>query len=252
MDSGQVDATSGRFLVFEGINGCGKGIVVDEFGRYFESKGLKIFDLREFNKIHGDFPQPETIADYDVILSAEPTHAWVGKAIRAEMFYDNGRDYEYDEMLSAYALDRDILYKRIIVPLRKMGKIIIQERTLSSTVAMQALCPGGVSLEELATHPCHRYVLQNLPDTICVVDAKPEVAAKWLDARDKKDVDIYERLEKQTMTYNNYNSEEFKEFFESRGSKVVYLMNDSTLDSLIAKTHVLAQRVLDKYTKLNS
>lgn len=248
MESQSAAGKTGRFIVFEGINGGGKGIVVDEFGKYFESQGLKVFDLREYNKVHGDFPQPETIAHYDVILSAEPTHAWVGKAIRAEMFYDNGRDYDYDEMLSAYALDRDILYKRIIVPLRKMGKIIVQERTLSSTVAMQALCPGGVTLDELAAHPCHRYVLQNLPDTICVVDALPETAAKWLDQRDKKDVDIYERMEKQKMTYNNYHSQDFKDFFESRGAKVVFLKNEGTLEELIENSHKLAEKVHEKYT----
>jgi len=237
----------GRFIVFEGINGCGKGIVVDEFGKYFEEKGLKVFDFREYNKKHHDFPQPETIKNYDVILSAEPTHAWVGEAIRKELFYLNNRNYSPQEMLTAYALDRDILYRRILVPMRKMGKIIIQERTISTTVTIQGLSGNGITLNDIATHPCHLYVMKNLPDTICVLDVEVEKAALWMDKRNKKDKDIFEKVEKQKLTHKNFMSKDFSTFFESRGTKVVHLKNDSTLDKLVKDSRNMAKEVLNKY-----
>jgi thymidylate kinase len=240
------EAKKGRFIVFEGINGCGKGIVVDEFGKYFEEKGLKVFDLREYNKKYGDFPQPETIKDYDVILSAEPTHAWVGAAIRKELFYINGRDYSPEEMLAAYALDRDLLFKRVLIPMKKMGKIIVQERTVSTTVTIQGLSGNGVTLKMIADHPCHKYVMKNLPDTICVLDVEAEKAALWMNKREKKDVDQFERIEKQRMTQRNFMSEEFKKFFESRGTKVVYLKNDKTVEDLITDSKKMAKKLYEK------
>jgi dTMP kinase len=240
------EAKKGRFIVFEGINGCGKGIIVDEFGKYFEEKGLKVFDFRAYNKEHHDFPQPSTLKDYDVILSAEPTHAWVGEAIRKELFYLNNRDYSPEEMLAAYALDRDILYRRIIVPMRKMGKLIIQERTISSTVTIQGLSKNGITLDAIANHACHLYVMKNLPDTICVLDVSAEKAAKWLGKRDKKDMDVFEKLEKQKLTQKNFMSKEFQNFFEKRNTNVVYLKNDSTLDNLVKTSREMAKNLLDK------
>ncbi|MBD3280088.1 hypothetical protein GF389_01005, partial [Candidatus Dojkabacteria bacterium] len=150
----------GKFIVFEGLNGCGKGIAVNYAKEYFNTK--KVYDIREHMRKRHDLPEPEELEQHDVILSAEPTHSWVGAAIRQEMFYDNGRDYTGHNMLSAYSLDRLLLYKRVLVPFRKKGGIIIQERTFSTTLIQQPVQKHEpVDIDTIVDHPNHRFVLKN-------------------------------------------------------------------------------------------
>lgn len=224
----------GVSVVFEGINACGKRIAVKAIGAYLESIGKKGFDLVPYWKEYLDHPEPEILESYDYVLSAEPTHSWAGSAIRKEMFFLNGRKYPEQSMLNAYALDRHILYRRLIVPLRNAGKIILQERTLATTLVIQTTESPEISWEDVLNHHDHQYVLRNLADLMIVVDIEPERAAEFIRERteEEDDNDQYEALELQKRFADVYRSKKFQNEFESRGCKVVYIKNDSDVETL--------------------
>ncbi len=227
----------GKFIVFEGINGCGKQFAAQTAAQFMKDKGYCGLDLVEYTKKNLNFPEPEDVMEYDYFLTAEPTHCWVGKAIRSELFFNNSRNYDEITMMNAYALDRHILYKRLIVPLRNSGKMILQERTLTSSLAIQTSGENAVSWQDIFEHPDHKYVLENLPDIIVVINISPTFAQELTDARcaDEADNDKYENIIKQTKMAEVYNSEEFRREFESRGVRVIYIENDKDISSLKKK-----------------
>ena len=129
----------GKFLMVDGLDGSGKGVVIDALKDYFERKEMKIFDLRYYWKENNDIPGVEEIKDYDVICSAEPTFSMVGKVIREELVRDNKRKYSGLSTAHAFALDREILYKKLLIPARAAGKIILQERGVVTSIVYQPI-----------------------------------------------------------------------------------------------------------------
>ena len=77
----------------DGLDGSGKGTVINTLKKHLEEKGKKVFDLREHCKQHTAFPEFKEIKDYDVIVSTEPTYSYIGKAIREEIVKESERKY---------------------------------------------------------------------------------------------------------------------------------------------------------------
>lgn len=230
-----MESKQGKYIVLEGINGCGKRTVAKEFGQILTHTGMRGFDLVDYWLTHKDYPVPEDLMEYDFLLSSEPTHGWIGRAIRKEMFYDNGRNYSEKSMLNAFALDRHILARRLTVPLRKAGKHIFQERSFATGLIQQARKGSDVTWDDILNHPDHQLILENLPDMILVVDIDPHFAAELMGKRpeEEKDHDVYEELERQKEFAERYRSEEFRKLFEDRGVEVKYIKNDSDPKGLI-------------------
>ena len=117
-----------RFIMVDGLDGSGKGTAVAGLKEWAEKKGLRVLDLKEFCEEHGYIPEFEEVKEHDVIVSTEPTYAYVGKAIREEMIRENTRKYSGIAIMHAFALDREILYQRLIIPALKNDKFVFQER----------------------------------------------------------------------------------------------------------------------------
>ncbi len=78
---------SGKFVMFDGLDGIGKGVAIKAVVDYLKSQGLKVFDLHDYwseNHDHPDFEKDNM--DFDVLVSSEPTYAGVGITIRKEIF----------------------------------------------------------------------------------------------------------------------------------------------------------------------
>ncbi len=214
---------TGKFVVVDGLDGAGKGVVISALGSWASSRGLKVLDLRGAQ----DIPEFKTL-DADVILSAEPTFSLVGRAIREELIKNNGRDYSSKTVANAFALDREILFRRLVIPAIQAGKYVFQERGLVSSLVYQPV-QNKLSLKYLLDLPGNKLSVETAPNLLLILDVDPKVSMDRLGLREKKDDSIFENLAFQKKIRRRYRSDWLKKLFESHGTRVVYL--DTTKSS---------------------
>ncbi len=211
----------GRLVVADGLDGSGKGVIIDALGEWAEAHGMKVLDLRDGSEL----PEPEDLESYGAILSAEPTFSFVGKAIRDELIRENNRKYSAWSLAHAFALDREILYKRVIIPAISAGKHVFQERGVITSFVYQPV-QERIQVSELMQLPGNRLAMQYAPDLLIISRIKPETVMARLGVRSKKDSSIFDNLSFQSKISERYGSEWLRSLFEQRSSKVVYLDTD--------------------------
>lgn len=247
----------GLLLIFDGVDGCGKGTIMDFFIVHFQSMGKTIFDLRAYAKAHRKLPEFKDISGSDVIVSAEPTHAWIGEVIREEIIADNERGYSALSAAHAFALDREILYRRVIIPAIEAGKIVLQERGVSTTVVYQTvqsrtpsagMAPQGavLTVDEILSIPGNTLAVEHAPNVLVIVKVKPETAIKRLRARTgKQDNCIFEKREYLKKLAGCFYSGWFKKMFEARGTRVACLDANGTLEETERNALELIKNLLE-------
>ncbi len=236
-------AMKGTFIMVDGLDGSGKGTIVTALKEYFEQKNKAVFDLLEFWQMKNEIPTAQILADYDVIISSEPTHSMIGKVIREEIIQDNGREYSGLSTAHAFSLDREILYKKLIVPALQLGKIIIQERGVITSLVYQPVQHEKLSLMEIINLPGNKLALKFAPQLLIITTIDPDISMKRLDDRHKKDNAIFEKIVFQRKIAERYQSDWLKRLFETHGSKVVYL--DTSTDDISGTCNKAIQIVTD-------
>ncbi len=214
-----------KFVMVDGLDGSGKGTIVDGLSEWAERMALKVLDIRKYCRENNSFPPQGDVDAADVILSSEPTFCYVGKAIREELVRANGRQYSAVSLAQAFALDREILYKSVIIPAVKAGKYVFQERGLISSLVYQPV-QERIQVSELLKLPGNRLALQNSPSLLIIARVRPETVIKRLGLRQKKDNSIFDNLAFQRKLEERYTSEWLRNLFEQHGSKVEYLDTD--------------------------
>ena len=243
-----------KLVLIEGIDGSGKGVITNTFKKLAETENLKIFDLINYIKKENDFPEYEMIKDYDIIISGEPTYSWVGRAIRQELIKDNKRDYPALTVAQAYALDRKILYKRLLIKALEEGKIVLEDRSVVSSLAYQPLQAEvqeeNLPLETVLDLKGNKLAVKDYPPSLLIIaKLDPENAIQRLTNRSKKDICIFEKLDFLKKLQERYNSEWLKSLFEKQGSNVVYLNTNDTIEETKNQVKELWGKYLKKVEK---
>ena len=207
----------------DGPDGAGKGTAVDAVREHCEKQGKKVFDLREYWKETNKIPEAEELAEYEVIISSEPTHSGIGKVLREEIIAKGERKYSGTSTAYAFSLDREVLYKKLLLPLLKAGKHVIQERGVITSIVYQPVQLEKISLREIINMPGNRLCLKNAPNLLIIAKAEPETVMKRIRFREKNDNAIFEELFFQRKIITRYESEWLKKLFEQQGSKVMFL-----------------------------
>ncbi|MBI3033066.1 deoxynucleoside kinase [Candidatus Woesearchaeota archaeon] len=233
----------GVFIMVDGLDGSGKGTIVTALKEHLEQQGKSVFDLREFWQLKNEIPTEQMLADYQVIISSEPTHSMIGKVIREEIIQENGREYSGLSTAHAFSLDREILYKKLIIPSLQSGKIIIQERGVITSLVYQPVQHEKLSLMEIINLPGNKLALKHAPHLLIVTVVDPDTSMKRLDNRSKKDNAIFEKIVFQRKIAERYQSDWLKKLFESHGSKVVYL--DTNTDDISGTCNKAIQLVAE-------
>ena len=229
--------TRGRFTIIDGLDGVGKGEVLDAIKTYLEKEGKVSFDLHhawELGQAHPDFQNEGSNAfisldTFDVLISSEPTYVGVGLAIREEIIAKNGREYSASDTAQSYALDRLILYKRVILPALAAGKEVIQSRSVSTSIVYQSLQSvvqeeEPLTVEAIMALKGNAVALDNAPNLFIIPTIKDvETVMQRIEERDKDDQCEFENLEFQLKLKPLYESDELREIFEQRGTIVKYL-----------------------------
>jgi len=193
--------SSGKFIIFEGLDGSGQSTQTKLLGNFLKEKG------------------------HQVILTKEPTLAsQAGKKIKEVL--DKKIKIEPAELQKLFAQDREEHLKNLISPALKEGKIAISDRYFFSSFAYGAL---GLDLEWLIELN-NKFIL---PDLILFLDVSVEICLERVKKRETE-VTLFKKKEKLEKVKENYkqilnrfenvytiNGEQSKELVFERAKEIV-------------------------------
>ncbi len=214
----------GKLIIVDAIDGAGKSTVINSVAEWLKGQGLTVFDLQAYQKEHHALPEGETI-DADVLISAEPTYSWVGAAIRHEIIKSHsGRSYHGRATAEAFALDRQVLFTRVILPFlsAKPNRWVIQDRGVITSLAYQPLQDERVTMDWLLSLEGNRAELSRPPDLLLLLRLTPDEAMQRLASRTHKiDGDIYENPTFQERLALRYRDPSVLAPYTSAGTKII-------------------------------
>jgi len=221
------------FVIVDGPDGAGKGTIVSWIGDYLMRKGYSVFDLRTYLATRGGrYPNPHNVFA-QVILSCEPTYSYQGRTLR-NVLLKNGERYTPLEIAQAFALDRSILYNEFLEVCLKKGKIVIQERGLSSSLIYQPLDAKlrgeNLTIRQLLSFDGNKKALDFPPSHLLIVYADTDILLKRCESRFKQDHSKFENKDFLLRLNELYLNGDWKKIFESRGTKIIYFKNNFKLD----------------------
>jgi dTMP kinase len=232
------------FIIIDGIDGSGKSTVVSVWKKYLSDQGNAIFDLKNYIKENNHYPESHEFSGYDFIFSAEPTYTGIGKVLREELI-SSSNFYPPKAIAEAFSLDRLVLYTKVIIPLLKDGKLVIQDRGVSSSLAYQPLTHPDVTTDFVAHLPGNNLALENRPDYLIFVDCDAKTSFERLDQRaDKQDNAIFERLEFLEKLTARYTNENYQKLFTDRGTKILHLNGNEKIDIMKEQAIDLLKTIL--------
>ncbi len=232
--------------MLDGIDGSGKSTVMQAWKDYLVKEGNAIFDLKKYWLDKGDYPSLSELKSYDFIFSCEPTRVGIGNVIRNELIR-GGNEYPATAIAEAYALDRLILYTKLLIPLLKRRKCIIQDRGISSSLAYQTTKDSGLVLKEVIKLAGNQLAIKYHPDHLVILKINPETACRRLRSRsEKQDRAIFEKLEFLKKITIRFQSPEYEEVFSHCGTQIHYLSAEEKIGIMKAKAVNLLNNLLKK------
>ena len=234
------------FIMIDGIDGSGKSTVTQLWKDYLAAQGNAVFDLKHYWQTTGKYPEPHELNAYDFIFSYEPTFVGIGKVIREELIKNN-TGYPARAIVEAFSLDRLILYKKIIIPMLNSGKVVIQDRGVSTSLAYQSLSGPEFTYEKISEFVGNKMALENRPDHLVIAKISADQALARLQNRaGKKDDAIFEKLDFQTKAAKIFYSAKYQKLFTDHGSKIHYLNTDAEFDIMKQDAMNLLKNILNK------
>ncbi len=228
----------GLFIMIDGIAGSGKSTLLRAAQALMVENGRSVFDLSQWTKEHNEPPLFEQVADKDVYFTFEPTRQWLGSAIRLELSRTD-QPYSGQSLAHAFALDREIMYKRLILPALNAGKTVIQDRGVCTSIVYQPIMDKSVALEELVTFPGNALALQQTPDHLILMQLDPEIAVERLKNRSEESRGVFAELDFLRKVDQRFRSDWFTDLFRSRGTDIHTLSTRDSLDETIMRSKQL-------------
>ena len=195
------------FIVFEGVEGCGKSYQCKKLKKNLEKKGIKPILTRE----PGGTRSAESIR----------------KLILKDYFFKNKYekfDKYTDTLLYLSARNEHIINK--IKPALKKKKIIICDRFVDSTLAYQVY---GKKVNRFFIDRIHKFILQGIkPDLTFVLKVSPKASKQRLKKRKTKN-----RYDKFSQVFYSKVQNYFLRI--AKNKKNYFVLNSSSNDSSLEK-----------------
>lgn len=158
----------GKFIVFEGLDGSGKGSMLGRTAAY-------LFKERK---------------DLDrIVLTREPTFSHFGKQIRKILRTDLDPMAQAKELLRLYLEDRKEHLEKVIRPALNNNAVVLCDRYKYSTMAYQTA--QGIPLESIIA--AHKRML--VPDLVLVLDVPAQVAVSRIREEKGRVLEKFEKRE---------------------------------------------------------
>ena len=162
------------FIVFEGLDGCGKTTQVELLEKKLKENGYK-----------------------NIKLTREPGSTKVSEEIRNILLYNKLTDIQ---RLFLFLASRNIVTNEQIIPSIKNGDIVICDRYAPSTLAYQGYGKRVADIE--LVHKMNNLACEQIhPDLVIFIDVPVEECMKRMDIEDemeKSAIPVYEKI------YNGY------------------------------------------------
>lgn len=227
---------NGKFIVIDGSTGSGKSTIIRTIKDWAKDSDLNYFDLADWC-LHNDAPPKfSDIEKFDLLFTFEPTKNWIGSAIRYEMSQTEN-PYTGLELAQAFSLDRLIMYKRLVLPALKAGKTIIQDRSVTSSIAIQPILPGGPTLEEIINLPGNIFAIENAPTDLILTDLSPQLTEERISKRAEYTKGIFENTELIKKVAGRFKADWFQKIFTDNGTKIHTI--DTSLPLTVMKTNAI-------------
>ena len=194
----------GKFITFEGCDGCGKSTQLKLFSEYLTEQGVA----------H--------------IFTREPGGGKISEAIREILL--NGKNAEMTDECEAllYAAARAQHLADRVAPALNEGKLVICDRYVDSSFAYQAY---GRNLGTEFIGKINAFALENfLPDATVFIDLTPEEAFLRKHGADEND-----RLEQAGMAFHNRVYQGFEEMAKANPDRFIRVDGRQTPEAIFAE-----------------
>lgn len=175
----------GKFVVIEGLDGCGSSTQVKLLTDYLRVRGIRTFSTKE------------------------PTDNVIGGLIRGALTGVYLLPEATMQML--FSADRGHHVKRFIEPVLQSGGWVVCDRYMWSTIAF-----GGVTLDKEWLLSLQKYF--PVPDITFLLEVPPKFCLERIE-KDRYDIELYEKLEKLKNVWKNY------EWLAARFSDKFFVIN---------------------------
>ena len=196
----------GRFITFEGGEGCGKSTQVRRLKDALERDGV------------------------EVVLTREPGGTWLSEEIR-RLIKDQTTDAPCDRSeLLLFLAARAQLVKNVIRPALEAGKWVVSDRFSDSTLAYQGY-GRGLPLDVLRA--ANDFACDGLkPDLTFLLDVAPDVAAARMRRREAATNTTADRLERAGEEFHARLRAGFAELAKAEPERIVTVDANGSVDEV--------------------
>ena len=193
----------GKFITFEGCEGCGKSTQVKLFNEYLTRENI-----------------PH-------IFTREPGGEKISEEIRRILLDANNKEMTDECEALLYAASRVQHLSDRVEPALSQGKLVVCDRYVDSSLAYQAYARGlGVDF----VGKINAYALTNYrPDVTIFIDLTPEAAFLRKHGADEND-----RLEQAGMAFHKKVYEGYKQLAANEPDRIVFIDGTQTPDEVFA------------------
>ncbi len=176
----------GKFIAFDGMDGCGKTTQCDKAVRYMQAGGERVLKVKEPNK--------EVLGGkliYGLLFGRGP----VGFASMSPL-----------QRQSHYFFNRMQHYVQVVIPALKSGINVLSDRSFAS-ISLEGLLNDD--LWQLLFAENYYFEMEEVPfirpDLIMIYDVEPTIAFQRLSEKDERRRDFFEQPEKLPQIRRGYN-----------------------------------------------
>jgi thymidylate kinase len=244
----------GLHIVIEGIDGSGKSTVSRACEEWAMERSARFFNVIEFAEREHRLPSLDELGDATGLLTAEPTFCWIGRAIRDEIIAKREGEsvarYDGWETAQAFAVDRLVQFRRLIIPFLQNhpSRIVIQDRSLASSLAYQPLQDQSLSTERLLELPGNKQTIEFYPTLLLLIRTEAAAAMARLEARtEKQDQVIFEEKDFQAKLVQRFLSDDVLGPFKNAGSKIGAVDGNLSIELVASSVKELLSRELPEF-----
>ena len=207
----------GKFITFEGGEGCGKSTQVKRLREALEREGI------------------------EVVLTRDPGGTWLSEEIR-HLIKDQAKDAPCDRSeLLLFLAARAQLVRNVIRPALEAGKWVVSDRFSDSTLAYQGY-GRGLPLDIL--RDCNDFACEGLkPDLTLLLDVTPQTARRRLQGREAATNTSADRIERAGDDFHARLRKGFAELAKAEPWRILTVDANGTVDEVWEEVWTSMKRI---------